>query len=67
MDMERLFAMIKKFADEAKPPRLAVCVCIFKGEKLLAVARRGTTDEWSLPGGKVDAGEAPLEASVREV
>jgi 8-oxo-dGTP pyrophosphatase MutT (NUDIX family) len=65
--MEKLFEMVRKFADTTKPPRQAVCVCVLKGDKVLAVARRGTTDEWGLPGGKVDSGEAPLEALVREV
>lgn len=65
--MEKLFEMVRKFADATKPPRQAVCVCALKGDKVLAVARRGTTDEWGLPGGKVDSGEDPLEALVREV
>ncbi len=65
--MKRLFNMVKKFSDTNKPPRLAVCVCAIKDGKVLAVARRGTTDEWGLPGGKVDHGEDLAEALVREV
>ena len=65
--MEKLFKMVRKFADATKTPHEAVCVCALRGDKVLAVARRGTTDEWGLPGGKVDSGEAPLEALVREV
>lgn len=45
-------------------------VCLFalnKEGKVLAVARRGTTDAWGLPGGKVDLGEDMIEALVREV
>lgn len=45
----------------------AVCVCAIKNDKVLGVARRGTMDEWGLPGGKVDPGEDPIEALVREV
>lgn len=61
-----LFEMARKYAKDVEP-RQAVCVCAVKGDKVLGVARRGTTDEWGLPGGKVDSGEAPLEALVREV
>jgi 8-oxo-dGTP pyrophosphatase MutT (NUDIX family) len=65
--MDRLFEMARKYADATKPLRHAVCVCATKGDQVLAVARRGTKDQWGLPGGKVDSGEAPLEALVREV
>lgn len=61
-----LFEMARKYAKDVEP-RQAVCVCALKGDKVLGVARRGTVDEWGLPGGKVDPGEAPLEALVREV
>jgi 8-oxo-dGTP pyrophosphatase MutT (NUDIX family) len=47
--------------------RLAVCVCIIKDAKVLAVARRGTTDDFGLIGGKVEPGEDPIDALVREV
>ncbi len=46
------------------------CVCLLalnKDGKVLAVARRGTTDDWGLPGGKVELGEGTAEALVREV
>lgn len=65
--MEKLFEMIKRYADATKPPRQAVCVCALKGDKVLAVAQRGTTHEWGLPGGKVEPGENLKEALVREV
>lgn len=47
----------------------SVCVLIkFPNEnKYLAVARRGTTDQWGLPGGKVDVGEDLIGAAVREL
>lgn len=44
----------------------AVCVLYVEGERVLAVARRGTTDQWGLPGGKVDPGEEPLITATRE-
>jgi len=31
--------------------QLAVCVLVTRGDQVLAVARRGTTDKWGLPGG----------------
>jgi|SRR5690606_20950744 len=64
--IEVLFEMARKYAKDVEP-RQAVCVCALKGDKILGVARRGTTNEWGLPGGKVDPGETPLEALVREV
>ncbi len=45
----------------------AACILICKGNKFLAVARRGTTDEWGLPGGKIDVGETPAQAASREL
>jgi 8-oxo-dGTP pyrophosphatase MutT (NUDIX family) len=44
----------------------AVCVLIVNHGKVLAVARRGTTDQFGLPGGKVDNGESLIDAVVRE-
>lgn len=37
------------------------------GDRFLATTRRGTTDQWGLPGGKVDPGETQIQALVREV
>lgn len=46
----------------------SVCVCAIREDgKVLAVARRGTTDQWGLPGGKVEPGESPFDALMREV
>lgn len=47
--------------------RQAVLALITKNGKVLAVARRGTENAWGLPGGKVDPGESPKAALVREV
>ena len=44
-----------------------VCLCATNGEKVLAVSRRGTSDQFGLPGGKVEPGENLLDALVREV
>lgn len=45
----------------------SVCVLAVQDSKILAVARRGTIDQWGLPGGKVDPGEDAIDALVREV
>lgn len=45
----------------------AVSIIIFKDNKILAVSRRGTDDQWGLPGGKVDPGETHIDAIIREV
>lgn len=47
-------------------PRSA-CVVIADGERVLAVARRGTASLWGLPGGKADGHESLEECAVREV
>ena len=65
--MEKLFAMARKFATDTTPLREAVCLLALKENQVLAVARRGTKDEWGLPGGKVDPGEEHDDALVREV
>lgn len=44
----------------------SVCVVIRKGNKYLGVTRKTDTTKWGLPGGKVDPGETPLEAVIRE-
>lgn len=47
----------------------SVCILIkhYAGDKYLAVARRGTTDQWGLPGGKVEPGEDLKKAAIREL
>ena len=35
--------------------------------KILACSRRGDPTKWGLPGGKVDPGETPKEAIIREL
>jgi 8-oxo-dGTP pyrophosphatase MutT (NUDIX family) len=47
--------------------KIAVCALIEKDNLVLGVARRGSFDQWGLPGGKVDQDEDPVSALVREV
>ena len=47
--------------------KLGVCLCALKGDKVLAVARRNSVDQWGLPGGKIEPGESMIDALVREV
>lgn len=44
----------------------AVNAVIMREGKVLACQRK-TSDLWGYPGGKIDAGESPLEAVIREV
>lgn len=37
------------------------------GIEVLAVTRRGRPDDWNLPGGKIDPGETPRIAVLREL
>lgn len=47
------------------PPH-AACLLFVRDNKVLAVARRGTTDQWGLPGGKVEGDESAWLTAVRE-
>lgn len=48
--------------------KLAVCAIMFRVDGyILAVSRRGQPDNLGLPGGKVDPGETPEQAIIREV
>ena len=43
------------------------CACVISDAGwILAVTRRGTVDQWGLPGGKMNYGETPLEGAIRE-
>lgn len=56
-------------AARAKRPVLAASVAVFRdGKVLLATRTRPPADRlWSLPGGKVEAGESLEEAALREL
>jgi len=45
----------------------AVTALIQKDGKVLACSRRNKPTEWGLPGGKIDPGETPLQAIIREL
>ena len=45
----------------------SVCVILKQGDKILGVSRKHDHNDMGLPGGKVDPGETPDEAIVREV
>lgn len=47
-------------------PIICACAIVFRDGKMLATTRRNTTDQWGLPGGKLDPGETPVEAVCRE-
>lgn len=49
-----------------EPPRAAVCFVQLRDGRMLVVwnKRYGT---WTMPGGKVEAGETPSEAAIREL
>jgi 8-oxo-dGTP pyrophosphatase MutT (NUDIX family) len=64
-NLDKVVKFAQAYDDLVK--RKAVCVLIERDGKVLAVARRGTTDQWGLPGGKVDPGEEPREALIREM
>lgn len=45
----------------------AVCAIIRKGNRILGVSRKDDPQDFGLPGGKVDEGESPEDAILREV
>lgn len=44
----------------------AAIVLVKENDKILAVSRRGTTDDFGLPGGKCEENEDPRSAASRE-
>ena len=47
-------------------PNEAVCALIFRNRKIIAVSRKDNHSDFGLIGGKVDKGETPEEALLRE-
>ncbi len=52
---------------ENSPKLFSVVAALFQDGKILAVSRRNNKDDLGLVGGKVDPGETPDQAIVREV
>lgn len=57
----------KKHIQVQKSPRAACCLILNDNGKVLAVSRKDDPTAFGLPGGKVDPGETPEEAAVREL
>ena len=49
-----------------KTPLLAVDIIVELGGEVVLIERKHPPHGWALPGGFVDAGEAPASAAVRE-
>lgn len=65
--MEKLLQMAYLFKKAAEEQPYSACVLILNDDsKILGVARRGTTDAWGLPGGKLELNENPKLAAARE-
>jgi 8-oxo-dGTP pyrophosphatase MutT (NUDIX family) len=65
--MKHISEIVNIFFKKAVEKPKAVCALITRDGKILGVTRRGTKQQWGLPGGKVDPGESLKEALVREV
>jgi 8-oxo-dGTP diphosphatase len=48
-------------------PLRVIAAAVVAGGRLLLVSKRAAPDVWFLPGGKPDAGEAPLDCLRREL
>lgn len=49
------------------PLRLGVACAIFDDDGRVLLSRRGDFNTWNLPGGRLDSGEALMDAAAREV
>ncbi len=47
-------------------PSFAIAVVVFQ-DKLLVVSRRGNSEDLGCPGGKIEPGETPKQAAIREL
>jgi 8-oxo-dGTP diphosphatase len=53
--------------DSTNPPVLAASAACFRDGRLLIVRRANPPQLWTLPGGRIEAGEAAAEAARREL
>lgn len=60
---------LEMIMETIKPTQPCVVVAIYNPEtkKVLAVHRKDNPDDWGFPGGKIDKGETPLVAMLREL
>jgi 8-oxo-dGTP pyrophosphatase MutT (NUDIX family) len=49
------------------PEPFGACVLIYYRGKVLGVSRKDNHSDWGLPGGKIDPGEDPKTAAIREL
>ena len=63
--VERLEEIYRQSDHGYATPKLDVRLAIFRGDRVLLVHER-SDDQWCLPGGYIDIGDAPSEAAVRE-
>ncbi len=59
-------AVALAFYTRMRPVKSAAVMLILKDGLILAVSRRENTSVFGLPGGKVELGETPREAAIRE-
>lgn len=57
---------------DLKHAAVALCVTVYEGKTSLVLTRRAFrlrahAGQWSLPGGRLDPGEMPIEAALREL
>lgn len=54
-------------ASEADVTVTSAVVLIRRGGLILGVSRKDNRDDWGLPGGKLEPGESPMQAAIREL
>ena len=60
-------ADILPFQSRNKGVIAAASVCVFRDDEVLLIKRAKPPFLWSLPGGRIEAGETPEQAAVREL